>query len=105
MYCIDFCGDHIQAQALSVSVRPMSIRLWPTSFSSSASDSSGKQCDRLIRTISRDRLGSFHISQPMPAPNAPTARHGSIANKRRKPTTSAPLNFSTDNSFLQERTF
>ncbi len=99
---IDFFAGQIHAQALSVKVLPMSMRLRPTSFSSSGSLNSGKHLDRLILATSRERLGSFHISQPIAVPVHCTARHGNSANNRNAPTITAPLNLSTDDSQILE---
>src|SRR5690606_30916467 len=57
-----------------------------------------KHLRRLMLATRREVFGSFHISQPIAAPTACTTRHGSKANKRRNPTTRAPLSFSTGNS-------
>ncbi|MNE68202.1 hypothetical protein D3C80_1638530 [compost metagenome] len=89
-------AGQIQAQALSVKVRPVSISVRLSRSSRAASSSSGKHLLRLIRATSRERFGSFHIIQPIAAPVFCTARQGSRANRRNAPTTSAPLSFSTE---------
>ena len=100
---IERWAGQIQAQALSVRLLPMSLRLWPTSCSRATGSISGKHLARLIRTTSRERLGSFHISQPMAEPTRCTAPHGSMANNRKAPTSKAPLNFSTGFSHSEIR--
>ena len=72
--------------------------IWPTRRSRAAGSMSGKHLERLIRTVSRERLGVFHMIQPIAVPTAWTARQGSRANNRRAPTSKAPLNFSTGHS-------
>src|SRR5690554_3683777 len=93
----------IQAQALSAKLRPILTRVSPTSRSRCCSDSSGKQWRRLVRTTSRERFGSFHMSQPTKAPTRCAAPNGSRANSLSDPTTIAPLSFSTEHTpFLQK---
>src|SRR5690606_4040521 len=92
--------SHIQAQALSAKLRPILTRVSPTSRSRGCSDSSGKQWRRLVRTTSRERFGSFHMSQPTKAPTRCAAPNGSHANSLSDPTTIAPLSFSPEHTPL-----
>src|SRR5690606_31790962 len=75
-------------------VLPICCRQSRNKCSRRSSSSSGKQWARLIRATSLERLGSFHISQPISAPRRCTIDQGSRANSLRNPTISAPLNLS-----------